>query len=500
MFALLSSMAFADPVVLIALDGVEWRLVHQMWEAGELPNLKAMADRGAVGNLATAYEAKSAIVWTTVATGHTKEVHGITDFVRKGTVGNVPVNSRDRQVPAVWNLASEGGKKSLVLGWWASYPADPIEGLLIGDRNANLSLSELTWPRMQKAELKAWRAQADAAYQHLYPMSDEGQPSYNGPSDRLVSWVASNELGGDYDLAMVYLRRPDVVSHPYWKYVGLDDYPQPMTPDEQARYGQIVRDAYRAVDGSIGDLLQAAPSDTRWLIVSDHGMHDVVERMRVKSDLDPLLEAAGFLSTNGDEVDWQATRAYVTETQSQWARKKIKVADGQHKATVLAELEASLTQATLMESGEALVRFDTPRNGEDADIIAVVSTAVGDDLRVSFQGKTLTDVVVEAHRVTGGHNTEPPGIFIAAGPGIRSGDVSGVDVFDLTPTLLYMLGLPYGEDMAGRPFEALFTESYLAEHPVRSDASVGAAVEQVQTESEDDQAVLDELRALGYIE
>jgi tetratricopeptide (TPR) repeat protein len=67
---------------------------------------------------------------------------------------------------------------------------------------------------------------------------------------------------------------------------------------------------------------------------------------------------------------------------------------------------------------------------------------------------------------------ESDGIFIATGPGIRSGEtVDGASVIDLAPTLLHYLGFPVAENMSGRVLGSVFEASFMAENPVRKIAT-----------------------------
>jgi tetratricopeptide (TPR) repeat protein len=99
---------------------------------------------------------------------------------------------------------------------------------------------------------------------------------------------------------------------------------------------------------------------------------------------------------------------------------------------------------------------------------------------------------------------EPDGIFLAAGPGIRSGaKIEGASVLDLTPTLLHYLGLPVGKDMDGRVLTAIFEEetpiTYVASYE-RTDAGTPAeklAEDYGEAELAENLAGLE---ALGYVE
>jgi predicted AlkP superfamily phosphohydrolase/phosphomutase len=70
----------------------------------------------------------------------------------------------------------------------------------------------------------------------------------------------------------------------------------------------------------------------------------------------------------------------------------------------------------------------------------------------------------------GQHGTLNPeahiGIFALTGPGVRAGNLGVVSVFDVAPTLAYLLGLPVGEDLPGRMLEEAFSESWLDAHPL----------------------------------
>lgn len=77
------------------------------------------ADRGIAAPLETFHHA-SPVIWTTVATGVPPEVHGISEFFVPTEKGEQPVSSSLRRVPALWNMMTAAGRRSAVVGWWAS--------------------------------------------------------------------------------------------------------------------------------------------------------------------------------------------------------------------------------------------------------------------------------------------------------------------------------------------------------------------------------------------
>ncbi|MGD9498836.1 MAG: phosphodiesterase, partial [Armatimonadota bacterium] len=92
---------------------------------------------------------------------------------------------------------------------------------------------------------------------------------------------------------------------------------------------------------------------------------------------------------------------------------------------------------------------------------------------------------------TGAHRRE--GLLLAAGAGIRRGEVSGAAVEDIMPTVLHLCGLPVPGYCDGRVLSDL-----LAEPPdvrIDADAYLASAGEAASA----DPAVAERLRALGYL-
>ena len=114
-----------NPLLLIGMDGGEWSVIEDMWSQGKMQNFKKLVDGGLSAPLKTKY-GQSPVIWTTIATGHNPEVHGITGFVVATEDGDVPVSSDMRKVPAIWNITSTAGLKTHVVGWWGSWPAEPV--------------------------------------------------------------------------------------------------------------------------------------------------------------------------------------------------------------------------------------------------------------------------------------------------------------------------------------------------------------------------------------
>ncbi|HYU32125.1 MAG TPA: alkaline phosphatase family protein [Thermoanaerobaculia bacterium] len=130
-------------VVFVGLDGADWELLDIYVREGRMPNLAALIREGRTGVLTTIQPPLSPLVWTTEMTGVSPLVHGILDFTRfhPKTGEREPIPRDERRVPAVWNMASAAGRSVAVFGMWATWPAEPVRGLLVADRFSSFTAS-----------------------------------------------------------------------------------------------------------------------------------------------------------------------------------------------------------------------------------------------------------------------------------------------------------------------------------------------------------------------
>ena len=149
-------------VRIVGIDGLDRRMAEEMIARGEMPHLQALLAASAHAPLRAEPEQVPAIVWTTIATGRGPAVHGIhsagarhlpgmrtpvpladrTRFSRAvGAAADLlrltrtqPASSVLRGAKAFWNVASEKGLRVLVVNWWATWPADRVNGQIVTDR------------------------------------------------------------------------------------------------------------------------------------------------------------------------------------------------------------------------------------------------------------------------------------------------------------------------------------------------------------------------------
>ncbi len=490
------------PLIVIGIDGGEWKVIHRLWGEGKLPHLKAIADRGVTATLRTAYNS-SPVIWTTVATGVAPDVHGITDFVVPTSRGYVPVSSAVRKVPALWNMLTRAGRRVAVLGWWASWPAEPVDGVVLSDRallDLDARVSPASYlPRFQ-ADLRA--ADADPG---LF-LNDEAQRR-----DRVMARSAARMVREGYDLILLYFRSTDIVSHNEWKYFEPNDF-DAIDPREMAAHRDLIPRVYEAVDQEIGRILAAAPAGSRVLVLSDHGFHSAHhEQVKALVDMDAILERLGYLKRGKDAVDFARTRVY-TDGAPDYERAKMlrfSLAGREPGGRVRPEereslrdrLEDDLASVT-NERGEPVLflRDVRPKHGEEGDFVAIVRLPLVTPV-LKVRGVPFPAALRSLGRISGTHTPSTHGIFLAAGPDIDpKADLTGIHVHDMAPTILYALGLPVGGDFAGRARTELFTKDFRRGQPPRTINTWGTRQGSAGARpSKADEDLLNELRSLGYI-
>lgn len=287
--------------IVLALDGADWQLLGPYMDEGRMPELARLVDEGLWGDLATLHPPLSPIIWTTMMTGASPLEHGILDFTRyhPHSGAKEPITSDERQVPAVWNMATYAGKKVGVFGMWATFPAEPVHGVLVSDRLFAFLYAEAAPPAgaVYPPSRERWAREARAAAErevgyeevsHYLPWLSEAEldrllgaaDPYSHPVSALhrilVETRVYRDLAHEYiaserpDLAIVYVQGTDSIGHVFAPFAP------PRQPSISAkdfeRYHRVPGLYFEHVDGLIGEFRRLAEEqDAALVLVSDHG-------------------------------------------------------------------------------------------------------------------------------------------------------------------------------------------------------------------------------------
>lgn len=305
----------AKRLLIVGWDAADWKLIDALLAQGRMPNIKRLIDAGVRGDLRTLDPALSPLLWTSIATGKRADKHGILNFVEPDPSGQALrlSTSTSRQTKALWNILTQQQMRTNVVGWYATHPAEPINGVLVSnlfyegmpqDENqpwpmvdecvhpsalsaqiadlrmhpAEIDPRELTSfvPDIMKADLKDRRL-------HLLAKLVAQAASIQN----IATWLLEN--GEPADCTMVFNEAIDVVGHHFMPY-----FPPKMSQVSQAdfeRYQHVMFGIYQLQDMMLGRLLDLAGPETTVLLLSDHGFHSDNLRPPTPPQVDDALAA-----------------------------------------------------------------------------------------------------------------------------------------------------------------------------------------------------------------
>ncbi len=259
--------------------------------AGRLPNLARLQAEGAFLRCRSTTPAATFPAWTTCVTGVNPGRHGIFDFTEmaRGTYQLRFVNSTYRKAPALWQVLSEAGRRVAVLGVPATYPPEPVNGVMLSGFDSPVASAvdpSFVQPREYFELVKGWRF-AD------YDESNVGAGWHARTLPRLLRKIEQKEAIAaeilarePWDFFMAVFSESDTVAHHYWM------FHDPDSPRYQPGMSDAIEQVYARLDAAVGRLREAAGGDCLVGVVSDHGFGGASDGV---VHLNNWLEERGYL-------------------------------------------------------------------------------------------------------------------------------------------------------------------------------------------------------------
>ncbi|MCA9235175.1 MAG: alkaline phosphatase family protein, partial [Planctomycetales bacterium] len=284
-------------VLLIGWDAADWQLINPLIERGLMPTTAALMQRGAWGNLATLRPILSPLLWNTVATGKRAPEHGVLGFLEADAEGTGvrPSSSTSRKCKALWNILTQCGLRTNVVGWYASHPAEPIAGAMVSNQFENSHLQggataptpagSVHPPELagELAEMRVHPHEIDATA--VLPFIPNAAELIQQPDNRVgklrhlisqtatIHAVATHLMAAtEWDLTAIYYEGIDRCGHEF-----MHCHPPQMqhtTDAEFAAYQHCMTGIYRFHDMLLQTLLTLAGDDTAVILMSDHGYYN----------------------------------------------------------------------------------------------------------------------------------------------------------------------------------------------------------------------------------
>ncbi len=312
-------------VVLFALDGADWDVIEPLIDEGVLPHLSALIERGTSADLLSLDDewvflpeekrwGTSPAIWTSIATSKLPREHGITDFVVHDGGVTFPITSNYLAATPVWQILGEWGTQVVVAGWWATWPARPVNGYMISDHvgisrwdlttnyiHSGLKLHGNTYPGTLLEEIAPFRRGPEditteevlriCRIGELVPGLEEGRKLYElkiALSADMTYASSSLHLMDTREVGFIspYIEGVDIVQHLFWKYMEPGGSSTGPKESDVEHLGGVIRSYHIFADSLLGEFASRLKDGDRLLVVSDHGFQgsDVRSHLHISGE------------------------------------------------------------------------------------------------------------------------------------------------------------------------------------------------------------------------
>jgi predicted AlkP superfamily phosphohydrolase/phosphomutase len=450
-------------VLIVGLDCAAPELVFEKF-LDDLPNIKKMLSHGVYGKLKSCIPPITIPAWMVMMTSRDPGTLGLYGFRHKKSYSYETwiANSKSIKHKTIWDILSEKGLKSCIVGVPPSYPPKPVNGCLISCFITPDAEKDYTYPKELKNELEAkfgkyifdveFRAEErDQVLERIYEMTEQ--------HFQVIKYLIQK---GSWDLFAFVEIGLDRIHHAFWKF--FDKEHSKYVPNN--KYENVIREYYRYLDKEIGDLLGLLDNDTIILVVSDHG----AKQMKGAFCINQWLMQEGYLKIKGNPergakiedtpIDWAQTKAWGWG--GYYARIFINVEGREPQGTVtpedyektLDELADKLKQIRGPNGEKFYNKIYKPEeiyeelNGDSPDLIVYF-----DDLYWRSAGTIGYETLYLSENDTGPDDAvhSEYGIFILHDPTKNSGlELKNINILDVAPTVLNILGIPVPKEMRGK--------------------------------------------------
>ncbi len=533
-------------VVLFGLDGATYTVLDDLVRRGVMPYLGSFMERGVRASLMSTIPHLTPPAWTTLVTGRSPGVHGVTNFLQYQSQDSPYVrviSSREICCETIWSMVGRSGGRAGSLNFIAHAPAQKVDGYTLPGWVPWRWVKKHSYPADLVSRLQTDLTGFDVK-ELAMDFSEEEKAIAGATHEDYTPWidlhirrelqwfnVLKHQMVNDpCALTGVVFDGVDKLQHLLWQY--LDPSCEPKHPSEEfLRTREHCWDYFRQLDGFLKEIVELAGPQAYVVIVSDHGFTGTEEILYINT----WLEQEGFLTWAPDaevapadsqelgdgkpihltSFDTTKTKAFASSASSNGihipvagVRGDAGIAPNEYESFREELIHALLTRCVDPQTGEPIITNVWKRE----EIFAGPRMNLAPDLTVGLRDSGFFsvfrgDTVLKRRPVVMGCH-HPEGVFLATGRGVRQGvRLAPLHLLDIAPTLLYAMGLAVPRDLEGAACVEAWVDEHVEAHPVTFNGSTmipphvqTAATEDAPYDEEGDAQVMMRLRALGYID
>lgn len=475
-----------NKLVVIGLDGLTWDLIKPLVRNGDLPCFERLLSGGCHSDLRSSYPPVTPPAWTSITTGKNPGKHGLFDFqkISPDFQNTFLYTSMDKMTEEIWDYLSASGLKSIVINLPYSYPPKKINGIMISGMNTPSIDSEFVTPKEIKDELL------------------ERFPDYKFDLEWIFYRGRLNKFEADIrDLTVQRRKVFEYFLKKDWNlFFGVfteTDRAQHVLQDERLKM------YFKFLDKELEKLINSIDEDSNLFLISDHGFN----RVDKKIHLNKFLEEQGFLAFKKNVsqkrlffvkmgsifaalskikavqriaemlpikilqkistpfleentlmlIDWENTKAFAFGSGLILFNNSI--LSENDKIRIMNDIKTALLKLKDPETDRPVIEeviskeeaYNGPFLKNAPDLIVIPKN--GYTIDSYFSERIFTETSLKK----GDHTMK--GIFLAYGPDIKSNaHLDNIEIYDIAPTILYMMDLPVPLDMDGRVLKEIFRE------------------------------------------
>ncbi len=495
-------------VIVIGIDAGSWNLIDPWINAGKLPFIKQLMERGVWGNLESCIPFITSPAWKCYSTGKNPGRLGAFywfDFDRQKKEIK-PCSSLSFKSEELWDYLSESGYRCGIINMPLTYPPKEVNGVMISGIHA-FEWSNYTFPKKIKKGLQTkYNYKIMPAHHFL-----EEDKIVNELKEIFTTrfQVACDLLKNEnLDFLNLTIFAIDGVQHYYWDQIIKN------------RDDNIILDLWKTIDCGIGSLLSSIEneihSDYDLFIISDHG----ATRTKARYNINMWLRDKGYLIFKNDLIKHSMSSIFLEKIGLTKGRlvilfqkyrhiigKFVSQEDiivkgfGQHFfdeageigiTALLEQIDWTKTKAFVI--GEGLLFLNIPQNSDEYEKIRKTLITEIENITNPKTGEKITSVKKREDIYKGKYVDRAPdlvliptegylindyiskkgnfwsysrkkysschkqeGIFLAYGCDIKTNmTIDKVKIYDIAPTILHLFKVPIPKDIDGHVLRNIF--------------------------------------------
>lgn len=457
-----------------------------------MPSFLKLRNEGPRLNMNSVFPPDSDTAWASIYTGLNPANHGLVSFLdpieKSINIQTKEAESNYVRGNTFWDIASQHGKKSLLLLPHITYPTWKINGIMVSRSRIgqpirtnpeSLNLSDLN--RLQ-APVGVPKKSKDS----LSRLLNEYRNLLANEEDFFIDMMSKN----DWDICLCYSSILDAIQHYFWD-INKQKY-------FDVSFSDVIKEFYIRYDQLVKKLIETADDDTCIVVLSDHGH---TSRPNHLININEILRVNGYLKgtkssikKTSSELFHKKTIELVSKYDLGWAASKIiqifpKV-KGNFSASSMIDFKSSCAYATDLSGIKAYTYggikinkeiLSNPENYEEIreKIIDLLKVNLDEKFQwivkreELYQGNNISkypDILIQLKEGYGiGNLINGPIISLAYSsqivPGSHRGDTpvffiknqkrqiksSNISLMDIAPSVLDLLEINYKErDIDGK--------------------------------------------------